>query len=274
MTNATDFGAIFSNGIFGILGLSFDQGSEVFTETFIQSGTNSTAGRTFLSNVFAQNTSAPNIFTVLLGRTDDTDGPQEGVFTIGEYDDQYKDVANQPKLPRTPAQLHQLTTLPRWSVQMDGMKVNGQAFQFNQSSVSEAAPGKTVAVLDTGFTFSQIPPAAVDFIYKNIPGSTWNSNTSLYEIPCENTADLVFSFGGVDFPIDPLDITVVKTNNLNQTVCNNAFRYVTVVCLKRRTTLTICAFYSAISLPPASQVGDLGLDMILGVSFLKNAYVS
>ncbi|TCD69512.1 hypothetical protein EIP91_007442 [Steccherinum ochraceum] len=250
--NATSFGAIFKNGIYGILGLSFDQGSSIFSEIFLGSKTNSTVGRTFLSNIFAQNASAPNMFSVQLGRTDDTDGPQEGIFTIGEYDENYLAIADQPKLPRTPAQLEQLTTLPRWSVQMDGMKVNGQYFQFNQSSVPEAAPGKTVSVLDTGFTFSQIPAAAVDFIYQAIPGAVFNASSGIYTVPCENTANLVFEFGGQEFPIDPLDITVVKTVD-NQTVCQNTFR--------------------TMALPPV-EVGPLGLDMILGVSFLKNAYVS
>ncbi|KAH8103963.1 aspartic peptidase domain-containing protein [Cristinia sonorae] len=249
-TNATSFDAIFNNGIFGILGLSFDQGSSVFVDNFV--ATNKTDGRTFLGNVFAQNASAPNMFTVLLGRTDDTDGNQEGIFTVGEYDPEFPDLASQPKLLRTPAQLTaQSVDIPRWSVQMDAMKVNGKAFQFNKSNVAEAAAGKTVAVLDTGFTFSQIPPAAVDAIYQSIPGATFNNATKLYEVPCTSTTELVFTFGGVDFPVDPLDITVVKLNDKNETVCNNAFR--------------------SISLPPGAPAA---LDMILGVSFLKNAYTS
>lgn len=199
MTNATSFGAIFNNDIFGILGLAFDQGSDVFVETFVQSGNNDTSGRTFLSNVFSQNASSPNMFSVLLGRTDDTDGQQEGIFTIGEYDPAFPQITEQPKLPRTPAQLEQVTTLPRWSLQMDSMKVNGKAFQFNKSSVAEADLGKTVTVLDTGFTFSQIPPAAVDFIYQSIPGNKFNDATGLYELPCTNTTDLVFEFGCVLF---------------------------------------------------------------------------
>ena len=80
-TNATDFGAIFSNNIYGILGLSFDLGSTVFLETIKNFGRNDTQGLSFMSRVFAQNTSAPNMFTVLLGRSYDEDGPEEGAFT-------------------------------------------------------------------------------------------------------------------------------------------------------------------------------------------------
>lgn len=175
------------------MGLAFDQGSDVFVEMAVQ--TNTSVGRTFLSNVFAQNTSAPNMFSVLLGRTGDTDGNQEGIFTIAEYDPGFPNITCQPKLPRTPAQLDNFTTLPRWSVEMDSMKINGKAFQFNKSSVAEAAPGKTIAVLDTGFTFSQIPPAAVDFIYQSIPGSVKNMTTGVYTVPCDATTDLTFEFG-------------------------------------------------------------------------------
>ena len=128
------------------MGLAFDQSSTVFIETILSFGRNNTQGRTFLGNIFAQNKTAPNLFTVLLGRTDDPAGDQEGVFTIGEYDPEFKTVAQQPKLTRTPAQLDNITTEPRWSIQMDKMLVNGKEFKFNKSAVPEAAAGKTVMV--------------------------------------------------------------------------------------------------------------------------------
>ncbi|CAL1714604.1 unnamed protein product [Somion occarium] len=252
-TTATDFGAIFNNGIFGIMGLAFDQASTVFVETLLSFGRNNTQGRTFLGNIFAQNTSAPNLFTVLLGRTDDPNGDQEGVFTIGEYEPVFKNITSQPKLNRTPAQLVNITTEPRWSIQMDKMVVNRKEFKFNKSNVAEAAAGKTVMVLDTGFTFSQFPPAAVDFIYSSIEGSKFNKTSGLWEVPCENTTNLEFDFGGKKFPIHPLDITVVK-NVGNKTVCQNTFRNLNL---------------------PASALGsDIGFDAIMGVPFLKNVYAS
>lgn len=177
------------------MGLSFDIASTVFVETAEAFGVNNTEGLTFLSRLFLQNTSAPNLFTVLLGRSYDKDGPDDGAFTISEYVDGFEKVAEQTKLFRTPAQTVNLTSLPRWSVQMDSMTVNGKQFQFNQSSVPEADPGKQVVVLDTGFTFSQIPPAAVDFIYSSIPGSVFNQTSGLWNVPCESTTNLSFEFG-------------------------------------------------------------------------------
>ena len=194
-TNATDFGAIFSNNIFGILGLAFDLGSTVFIETVETFGRGNQQGLSFMSRVFSQNSSAPNMFTVLLGRSYDRDGPEEGAFTISEYVDGFEEVGNQTKLFRTPAQTVNITDTPRWSVLMDAMTVNGKMFKFNESVVPDAGEGQQVVVLDTGFTFSQLPPAAVDFIYSSIDGAQFNETSGLWVVPCENTTELTFEFG-------------------------------------------------------------------------------
>lgn len=207
------------------MGLAFDIGSSNFASLVEANGPNDTSGLTFLSNIFLQNKTAPNLFTVLLGRDYDKDGPQEGAFTISEYVEGLEKISEEPKLFRTPAQVKNVTTLPRWSVQLDSMTVNGTKFQFNQSSVSEADPGKQVVVLDTGFTFSQMPPAAVDFIYSQIPGSFFNQTSGFWVVPCDATIPLSFEFAGKSFPVHPLDITTIANSN-NNTVCVNSYRYV------------------------------------------------
>lgn len=191
---ATSFDAIFKNNIYGILGLAFDLGSSVFIDTTEAIGKASLMGRSFMSRVFAQDPSTPNMITVLLGRSFDEDGPEEGAFTIGEYVQGLENVSEQTKLYRTPSQTD-LTDTPHWSILMDRMTVNGQQFQFNKSSVAEAGPGQQVVILDTGFTFSQIPPAAVDFIYSSIPGAWFNQTSGLWVLPCESTTQLSFTFG-------------------------------------------------------------------------------
>ena len=194
-TAASSFSDIFSQDIFGIMGLCFDLASTVFVETAVK--TNSTIGQTFLTNVFKQNPNEPNLFTILLGRSYDNDGPQEGAFTIGEYVTGFEDVAKQPKLFRTPAQTNLSAEEPRWSVQMDSMTVNGKQFSFKPSSVPEAEPGKQVVVLDSGFTYSQLPPDAVTFIYSSIPGAVQNETTGGWVVPCDGTTSLSFEFGWV-----------------------------------------------------------------------------
>ncbi|EMD39148.1 hypothetical protein CERSUDRAFT_93190 [Gelatoporia subvermispora B] len=246
-TNATDFDTIFDNDIFGILGLAFDEASLVDIEILVSYGVNTTIGRTFLSNVFLQNASAPNVFTVLLGRSGDLDETTEGVFTIAEYDPDFSDIVNQPQLARFPNPTD-LSQQPRWSVVMDGMTVNGEPFQFNASGVPGTPEGKTVAVLDTGFTFPPIPAGAVDFIYGSIQGAVYDNSTGLWIVPCLNSTNLAFQFGNVSIPIHPLDITV-PTVLYNETVCVNTFR--------------------ATTLPVNDQ-----FDMVLGDAFLKNVYAS
>ncbi|KAI0954133.1 hypothetical protein AcW1_006619 [Taiwanofungus camphoratus] len=246
-TNATDFGTIFGDNVRGILGLAFDQASIVDLEILINLGVNETIGRTFVSNVFAQNDSTPNLFTILLGRSGDPAYTTEGLFTIGEYDPDFSAVASQPRLPRFP-NYKNISTPPRWSVVMDRMTVNGQAFQFNTSGVPGVPEGSVVAVLDTGFTFPPIPAAAVDFVYGSIDGATFDNSSNLWIVPCENSTTLEFQFGDVSVPIHPLDITTVTQLN-NKTVCVNTFR------------------------PTTFPVNDQ-FDIILGDAFLKNVYAS
>lgn len=248
--NATDFGAIQKNNISGILGLAFDLGSQVFINTIVATNDTTTA-RPFLSNIFRKDPTSPNMFTVLLGRDYDRDGPQEGAFTIGEYVDGYEHVAEMPKLYRTPWQRDDNAThAPHWSVVLDSMTVNGQKFQFNKSNVADVEEGKQVVVLDTGFTYSQIPRAAVDFIYSSIPGAWFNETRGLWHVPCMNTTELSFEFGNTTIPVHPLDITTVTTNG-NETICVNSYR----------------PFNLALG-------ANTGIDFILGDSFLKNVYAA
>ncbi|KAH9945767.1 aspartic peptidase domain-containing protein [Amylocystis lapponica] len=247
VTEEKDFDLILGDNIFGILGLAFDYDSNVDIELEVQWGTNQTLGRTFLSNVFAQNSSSPNMITILLGRASDPEYNTEGVFTIGEYDPELADVANQPQLQRYP-NYNNISTPPRWSVVMDGMTVNGQAFSFNTSGVPGVPAGAQVAILDTGYTFPPIPGPAVDFIYSSIDGAYFDESSGLWIVPCENSTTLEFQFGNQSYPVHPLDITTPTQIN-NTIYCVNTYR--------------------ASTLPVNNQ-----FDMILGDAFLKNVYAS
>ena len=112
---------------------------------------------------------------------------------------------------------------------MNGMPVNEQTFRFNRSAIPEANSGKQVVVLDSGFTFSQIPPVAEDFIYGRIPGATFNQTSRLWNAPCNGAAELIFQFGyvpgllqilntmesrNVAYPVHQLYITRVTTDGV------------------------------------------------------------
>ncbi|KAI0732205.1 acid protease [Fomitopsis betulina] len=245
VTNATDFDTIFNNGVRGILGLSFDAGSTVKSTVSQAWGEDSTAGESFLTNLFQQNMSKP-FFTMQLGRSGDPSYTTEGAFTIGEYLTNYETVRNMPKLERFPN--NGTDAAPRWSTVMSGMTINGQAFQFDPSGVSGTPNGSVVAVLDTGYTYPPIPKNAVDAIYSGIDGAYYDTVNNLWVVPCNKATSLEFQFGDMSVPIHPLDLTTFAQINGTQ-VCVNTFR--------------------ASSFPANNQ-----FDLVLGDAFLKNVYAS
>ncbi|KAH9926878.1 aspartic peptidase domain-containing protein, partial [Fomitopsis serialis] len=245
ISNATDFGTIFKDDVRGILGLAFDAGSTVEGTITQVYGSDSTLGRSFLSNLFMQNETKP-LFTVQLGRTDDPQYTTEGAFTIGEYLPEFETVSDMQKLYRFPN--NGTGAAPRWSTILSGMTINGKPFQFNASGVPDTPEGSVVAVLDTGFTFPPIPGAAVEAIYGGINGSYYDTNSSLWIVPCNKAADVEFQFGEMSVPIHPLDLTTIVEIN-NTEVCVNTFR-------------------------PSTFPVNNQFDLILGDAFLKNAYVS
>ena len=129
---------------------------------------------------------------------DDQEETVAGTFLIGEHLDGFEDITNQPKLFKK--------FIDRWTVEMDGMSVNGQPFAFAPSSVSGVAPGKVAAVLDTGFSLPPIPPAAVDAIYSTIPGAvnvTAPDVSFQWLVPCTATTNVTFTLGLVHFITTP-----------------------------------------------------------------------
>lgn len=172
------------------MGISFDVGS-IFGTVFQAWGNESaqTLGRSFITNLFAQNASLPNNFDLQLGRTNMLNETSTGTFIIGGHSSQFGDVTDAPKLPRVGN--------ARWTVALDKMKINGEAFSFNKSSVSSVPEGSLVALLDSGFSIPQLPPAAVDAIYTSIPGAVFWQTGNSYIVPCNSTAMVSFVLGYV-----------------------------------------------------------------------------
>ena len=44
-----------------------------------------------------------------------------------------------------------------------------------------------------------------DAIYGRVQGAEWNSDNEVWTIPCTQMLNISFKFGGVTFPIHPLD---------------------------------------------------------------------
>ncbi|KAL4258061.1 peptidase A1 family protein [Pleurotus pulmonarius] len=250
VTQTVDMENLFDSGVSGILGLGFDATDSAINGELEQAfGDATTLGRSPIANIFYQNMTLPNFFTLLLGRTDDPEDDRAGVFTVSEYVLEYSDIANTPKLTSQ--------TVGHWGVVVDGVKVGGRSLPLN-SSVATAAQGKAIAALDSGFSFPPIPSELVDAIYSAIPGSVHVSDLPVFAgsptewlIPCNQSTEVSFSIGGRDFPVHPVDLTLINThlvNGTNMTYCTNTYQSI--------------------------NFGHGEYDMILGDAFLKNAYAS
>jgi len=120
------------------------------------------------------------------------------------------------------------------------------------SIVPKAPSGQLVAVFDSGFTFSQVPRSVSDAIYGRVRGAEYSTTDQLWLVPCDQMLNISFNFGGVNFPIHPLDTI---SSDFDMTDSNG-----NVVCVGTFQPIT-----SAFSL-----LGSY--DLILGMSFLRNAY--
>lgn len=178
----------------GMMGMAFDS-SFIFAEMSAAWGQESASvlGRSFITNLFAENSSLPNNFDVQLGRSDAVEDGC-GTFVISGHSPSFVNVTYAPRIPRIGTD--------RWAFAVDEMRVNGKAVSFNKSSAVAGAPaGKLVAMLDTGYSFPPIPPAAVDAIYRTIPGSIFSAPDNEYFVPCNSTTMVSFFLGYVVYSI-------------------------------------------------------------------------
>lgn len=77
-------------------------------------------GNTLIDNIFAVNTSLPQISTFSLSRSFATGSTDGGTYTIGEVNSTLSSVTNQPKL--------EVVSQSRWIVLLGGIVVNGKNF--------------------------------------------------------------------------------------------------------------------------------------------------
>jgi hypothetical protein len=80
---------------------------------------------------------------------------------------------------------------------------DGNAIQYE--SIVSGNDDRLVAVLDTGFTFAQVPRKVSDAIYGRVPGAKYDTISEMWLIPCDIEVNVTFMFGGVAFPVHPLD---------------------------------------------------------------------
>ncbi|KAI8993831.1 aspartic peptidase domain-containing protein [Trametes punicea] len=239
----------------GVIGMSFNTISSIFNTVEQAQGTDAASqiANTPIISLFLQQPNLPFSFDVQLGRTDVLNDVAQGVFLIGEHDENFQQVAAAPQLPSVSDE--------HWSVVMDAMNINGEPFTFNASRIDGVPQGKLAAMLDTGFSFPPIPGPAVDAIYGSIPGAVRVAadNSFGWIVPCNASTNLSFVFAGQEFFVHPLDLAEVTVSSFptadgtmqNMTVCLSTFQ------------------------PDVLDPTEFtGFDLILGDSFLRNVYAS
>ncbi|KAI0666647.1 aspartic peptidase domain-containing protein [Trametes maxima] len=250
-------------GVNGIIGMAFDTTS-IYVK-LLESWGRDTAGilgRAPMTNLLAQDPSTPGFFDLRLGRQSINGTEEDGHLFIGQHLTGATAVTKAPKIPRV--------DYNHWTLLMDGMKINGRPYTGFSKSVQKSVPeGKVATVLDTGFTYSQLPVPVVDAIYSSIPGAILYNGTvpgidnqatnTTWIVPCNASANISFAFGGQDYPVHPRDVIRHWTGFELQKSEGVSVLANTTICTNR--------YFAA---PPISP----DYDMLLGMVFLRNVYAS
>ncbi|TFY65812.1 hypothetical protein EVG20_g5276 [Dentipellis fragilis] len=233
----------------GLIGLGPNSGSHV-RETL-----NSAAGDSVIDSIFRQDKSAPNYLTILLSRASDPTDKFPGQITIGEIVPGYENINNQPKVPVTRLSSRNAGD-QHWQVLLDESGIigpDGQPLNVQTQVSSTSNKKQLTAIFDSGFTLPQVPKAVSDGIYARIEGAQFQ-NLSLtgpiWTIPCDQEVNVTFKIGGATYPIHPLDTSMDmgQKDSSGKKVCIGSFQTIT-------------------------SAEDPDFDIILGMSFLRNAYM-
>ncbi|KAJ7274248.1 aspartic peptidase domain-containing protein [Mycena rebaudengoi] len=241
----------------GLIGLGPSSGSNVF-----QAFSEATEGLTVLDSIFLQNKETPNYITFALGRLDDPTDFFHGDFTVGELLPNFTDVTNQPKLLSTDVSIGNKGN-QHIQILLDAngfIGPDGAAIPIKSTVGSTSNKKQATAIIDTGFSLPQVPKSVASGIYSRFSGAELTNDPSIgniWYVPCEQEVNITLKFGGVSYPIHPLDTTVdpaifglgARKNSKGQNACLGLFQ------------------------PFSFDTGsNPTYDMILGMAFLRNVY--
>lgn len=236
-----------AQGFSGLIGLGPNSGSKLYDEL------SGSTGYSVLNRIFVENNVSSPSITFYLDRANGTSVSNNGMLTIDEVLPQFSNITSYSKL--TVDKVHRLTDADQhWQVFTDANGIvgpDGNTIALD-SIVPSAPDDKLVAVIDTGFTLTQVPRTVSDAIYGRVPGAAFDEKNQFWTVPCDSLINVSFEFGGVQVPIHPLDTVMSEFNYKNAngaSACVGSFQPIT----------------SAFSL-----LGEY--DMVLGMSFLRNVY--
>jgi hypothetical protein len=201
VTDTTTFSVnIEAQGFSGLIGLGPNSGSKIWDEL------SGTTGYSVLNRIFVENAVSSPYITFYLDRANGTSVSNTGMLTIDEVLPQYSNITSYTKL--TVDKVHRLTDADQhWQVLTDTNGIigpDGNTVALD-SIVPSAPDGQLVAVLDTGFTLTQVPRYVSDAIYGRVPGAVYDGKNQFWTVPCDSLINVSFKFGGVEIPIHPLD---------------------------------------------------------------------
>ncbi|EJD00481.1 acid protease, partial [Fomitiporia mediterranea MF3/22] len=229
----------------------------------IRSKVKSSSGAPPLDRIFRQNTSTPNFISVLLTRETDANpggtSPQAGQLTIGSVIPTLEDVTKQKKLPALQDQFG----IQHWQTLLDENGIIGPDSKniTTNTSIPDPAQGNAHqfhVIFDTGFTYPQVPREIADAIYGRVPDAVFvpqQGTPGYWRVPCDYELNVTFSFGGVKYPISPLDLTTPEQTDSSgkAKTCMSTFQQIA---------------------PSVADHQNFGaFDAILGMAFLRNTYL-
>ncbi|OCH88666.1 acid protease [Obba rivulosa] len=237
----------------GLIGLGPSYGSQV------RQALNDSSGDPVLDRVFTQNTSTPNYITILLGRAEDPLDDFPGDLTVGEVLPGYENITSQPKLDVSLVSLSSAFNQQNqhWQALLDVHGVigpDGKAVDVETSVQSTSNKKQLTVVFDTGYSLPQVPSNVAEAFYGNVPGAKLMNYEQLdgpiWQLPCAIEVNVTFQFGGVSYPINPLDTTIDlnATDSDGNHVCFGAFQ-------------------------PQDAALSPNYDIIFGMAFLRNVYL-
>ncbi|KAG1882672.1 aspartic peptidase domain-containing protein [Suillus subluteus] len=240
--NSTDG---FTQSINGLIGLG------PYTSSVIRFIAGTAAADPPLDRIFRSNHTIPNFVAILLDRSHDPDEPYPGDLAIGEVLTKYEDIQTQPRHPVTsvmvPGNQHWMSLLDENGI----IGPDGNPITIKTQVTNTSYPNNATVVFDTGFTFPQVPSYVAEALYGNVPGAALTSIAGIGEIwalPCDQELNATFLFAGIEFPIHPLDLNFDRGNNQ----CVGAFQPFSY---------------------DDTEDGKVMYDMVLGMAFLRNAYL-
>ncbi|ESK90521.1 aspartic peptidase a1 [Moniliophthora roreri MCA 2997] len=241
----------------GLVGLGPHDNSNIYSTL------KTNAGVPLLDSIFMQNTSTPNYLAIQLGRLEDPSDAFPGDISIGETLPELSAVTSQPKLPVTIVPLRKKGN-QHFQILLDADGIIGpdnKSVVFTSAVSGTKNPKQATALVDTGFSLTQVPPTVAEDFYGRLTGAQLVNISSVggpaWIVPCNQEVNLTFAIGGQRYPIHPLDATLdPKILNISPIQNSNGDN----CCI---------GMFQPFSF---KVTNDPTYDIILGMSFLRNAY--